>query len=206
MKELLATDDERKAWTLADILLAHDRGWKRDALAALWQRLQIALEKREDRLFSAYFQFLNTLDASRLADQVRARAERLRKSKDFPLAARWLALLRDTPAFDPETRFALAVALLKSHAHALGAVVRRHDPALDLLRELTQSPFPAAERLRKERALAPEDLFYVAFNFAEGRGEERSAARDLLAHLAAKQGRTKVGKAAKNKLKLVGGA
>lgn len=203
MKEFLATDDERKAWTLVDILLFHDRVWKRDTIETLWKQLQTALEKREDRLFSAYFHFLNTLDASWLAEQVRARAERLRKSKDFPLAARWLALLKDTPAFDAETKFALAVATIKSHPHALGAVIRRHDPALDLLRELTQSPFPAAERLRKERALLPEDLFYVAFNFAEGRGEERSAAADLLEHLAAKHGRTKIGKAAKNKLKLL---
>ena len=204
MKEFLATDNERKAWTLADILLVHDRGWKRDAFDALWKQLQSTLEGREDRLFSAYFQFLNTLDATWLAEQVRARAERLRKSKDFPLAARWLGLLKDTPAFDPEIKFALAVATLKSHPHVLGAVIRRHDPALDLLRELTQSPFPAAERLRKERVLSPEDLFYVAFNLAEGRGEERSAAADLLEHLANKHGRTKIGKAAKNKLKLLG--
>ena len=63
-------------------------------------------------------------------------------------------------------------------------MVRRHDPALDLLRELLRSPFPLAERLRKERALTPEELFYIAFNFAEGGGEEKGVARELLEHLA----------------------
>ena len=206
MKEFLECDDERKAWTLADILLAHDRSWKRDALDALWQQLQDAIEERDDRLYSAYFHFLNSLDGETLAQRVRGRADVLRKKKDFATTAKWLGLLKDAPAFDAEAQFALAVAELKSHTHALAATSRRHDPALDRLRSLARSAFPAAEQLRKDRALTPEELFYVAFNFAEGDADEKSIARELLAHLAAKHGRTKVGKAAKNKLRLLGGA
>ncbi|MBI4517185.1 MAG: HEAT repeat domain-containing protein [Deltaproteobacteria bacterium] len=202
IKEFVACDDERKAWTLAGVLLAHDRNWKRDALQELWHKLQSALEEREDRLYSAYFQFLNTLDDAWLAEQIRSRAERARGKKDFAVAARWLMLLKDTPAFDPEAKFALALADLKARPRVLGPV-RRHDLALDLLRELAGTTFPTAERLRKDRALSPDDLFYVAFNLAEGRDEEPAVARELLEHLADKQGRTKVGKAAKNKLKLL---
>ena len=203
MKELLACEDERKAWTLAEILLAHERDWKRDIVDALWKRLQDALEGRDDRLFSAYFHFLSNLDTAALAQRVRERAEALRKKKDFSAVVKWLGLLRDSPAFDAEARFALAIAELKSHHHALSPVVRRHDPALDLLRGLIQSPFPVGERLRKERALEPEELFYVAFNFAEGSSEEKSVAAELLELIADKHGRSKVGKAAKNKAKLV---
>jgi len=203
MKEFLACDDERKAWTLSDILLAHDRDWKRDAVNALWSKLEESLEERDDRLYTAYFQFLNTLDADDAAERVRARADRVRKRKAFGLSAKWLGLLKESPAFDAETKFAFAISELKSHPHAVTGTVRRHDPALDLLRALAQSAFPTAERLRKERALTPEELFYVAFNCAEGRGEERALARELLEHLVAKQGRTKIGKAAKNKLKLL---
>ena len=203
MKEFLACDDERKAWTLADILLVHDRGWKRDTTDALWKRLQDALEKRDDRLHTAYFHYLNALDAEALALHVRERAERLRKSKDFALCGKWLSLIKTSPSFDADAKFALAVAELKSHRHALAPALRRHDPALDLLRELAPSPFPVADQLRKERALTPEELFYVAFNFAEGDREERGIAAELLEHLAAKHGRTKIGKAAKNKLRLL---
>jgi len=203
MKEFLACDDERKAWTLSEILLAHDRDWKRDTVNALWSKLESALEKREDRLYTAYFQFLKALDADEVADHVRTRAERVGKSKAWALSAKWLGLLKDSPAFDAETQFAFAVSELKSHPHALTGTVRRHDPALDLLRALAQSAFPVSERLRKERGLEPDDLFYVAFNLAEGRGEERGLARDLLERLAHNYGRTKVGKAAKNKLKLI---
>ena len=68
----------------------------------------------------------------------------------------------------------------------------------------THSTFPTAERLRKERAFTPEELFYVAFHFAEGDADEKSLAGELLKHLVAKHGRTKTGKAAKNKLRLLG--
>ena len=205
MKELLESDDERRAWTLADILLVHDRSWRRDTTDALWKKLQGALEERDDRLYSAYFHFLNALDGAALVARVRARADVLRKKKDFAATAKWLGLLKDSPAFDAEAKFALAVAELKSHRHALAATIRRHDTALELLRGLAHSTFATAEQLRKERALTPEELFYVAFNFAEGDAEEKATARELLAHLATKHGRTKIGKAAKNKLRLVGG-
>ena len=44
----------------------------------------------------------------------------------------------------------------------------------------------------------------MAFNLAEER-DSRPVARELLEHLGSKYGRTKVGKAARNKLQLVAG-
>lgn len=206
MKELLECDDERKAWTIADILLLHDRGWKKDQLEAVWKRLEHALDRREDRLFAAHFHFLNTIDPAALAERIRGRAGRLRRARKFAECAKTLALIKDSPAFDEEARFAYAVARLKSHGHALAPGSRRHDAALDVLRSLADSAFPLAERLRKERALEPDDLYYVAFSLAEARGEAREAGREILEHLANKFGRARVGKMAKNKLQLLGPA
>ncbi|MGH7789566.1 MAG: HEAT repeat domain-containing protein, partial [Candidatus Binatia bacterium] len=203
MKELLACEDERKAWTIADILLLHERSWKRDTLTALWARLQAALEEREDRLYAALQHVLQALDPTWLHEQIRARADKLRKSKRFADSARWLTLLKDTPVWDDEARYALALSTLKAHKRPATAAARRPDAAIDGFRSLGDSPFPLAERLRRERVLEAEDLYYVAFNLAEGRGESRGVARELLEHLVAKSGRTKVGKAAKNKLGLI---
>lgn len=196
MKELLACDDERKAWTLADILLLHDRTWKRDALTALWQKLQKAVEDREDRLYAALHHVLRSLDADWLHEQIRARADTLRKGKRFALSARWLSLLKDSPAWDDEARYAFGVATLKARG-------RRGDAGVESFRALSTSPFPLAERLRRDRILDPEDLYYIGFQLAEAAGEHRVVARELLEHLAGKYGRTKVGKAAKNKLHLL---
>ena len=203
MKELLACDDERKAWTIADIVLLHDRSWKRDTVSALWDKLQTALERREDRLYAALQHVLLALDPEWLHEQIRARADKLRKGKRFADSARWLTLLKDSPAWDDEARYAFALAALKSHRRTLAAAPRRSDAAVDTLRSLGNSPFSLSDRLRRERVLAPEDLYFVAFKLAEERGEGRSVARELLEHLASKYARTKVGKAAKNKLHLV---
>ena len=61
------------------------------------------------------------------------------------------------------------------------------------------------ERLRKERTFEADDLLYVGFQLAEGGIDERAAAQEVLDHVVTKYGRTKAGKAAKNKLRLLGG-
>jgi hypothetical protein len=203
MKALLACDDERKAWTIADIVLLHERGWKRDTLTALWARLEKALEQREDRLYAALHHVLVALDADWLRTQIAARADKLRKAKRYADSARWLTLIKDTPAWDDEARYAYGLATLKSHRHPLGAAARPRDAALDTFRALAASAFPLADRLRQDRAVEPEDAYYVAFALAEQRGEARAAAGEILEHLADEYGRTKVGKAAKNKLHLL---
>ena len=205
MKEFLACEDERKAWALADILLVHEREWKRSTLEALWENLADALENRNDRLYTAYVHFLQGLAPDFLTNNVRDRAQRLRKTKDFAGVAKWLGLIKDSPALDAEASYLLALAELKSHPHALSGTPRRHDLVLELLRGLAASTFPLAERLRKERVLEAEDLFYVGFSLAEGDSEEKAVARELLQHLAGKYARSKVGKAAKNKLGLLSG-
>lgn len=203
MKEFLACDDERRAWALEEVLLAHDPAWKRAALDTLADKLESAIEKRDDRLFAPYFHFLQGIDAEALAARVRARAEQLRKAKRFALSARWLGLLKDGPAWDAEARFAFAVATLKAHPVFLSSITPRQQAALALLRGLADGAFPLAERLRRERALTPDEHYFIAFHLAEGRGDERETARAVLEHLVARHGRTKVGKAARNKLKLI---
>jgi HEAT repeat protein len=203
MKEFLACDDERRAWTIEEVLLAHGASWKRTVVDALSAKLEAAVEKRDDRLYAPYFHLLQTLDAGVLAERVRARAERQHKLKHFALAARWLGLLKDSAAWDAEAQFAFAIATLKAHPVFLSSITPRQQAALGLLGGLAGEGFPLAERIRRERALTPDDIYFIAFHLAEERGEKREAARQLLEHLTAKHGRTKVGKAARNKLKLV---
>jgi len=65
------------------------------------------------------------------------------------------------------------------------------------------SVFPLLETLKKEKSLAPEELFALGFGLCERSGEERGLGKDLLEHIAARFPRNKVGKSAKNKLKLL---
>jgi hypothetical protein len=203
-KEFLACDNASKAWAIAEILPTYEGKWRRDMLDDVWKRLQNALEE-EDRIHGAYLHFLKQVDAEYAYGQFAARGAQLKKSKKYREAIRFLTPLREFPSFAAEDKFALAIAQLKLHPHDMTSVTARHDPALDLLADLHRSSaFPVLDALKKEKTLEPEDLFYVGFRFAEGGIEARSLGEDILEFVADRHGRTKVGKSAKNKLKLLG--
>jgi hypothetical protein len=75
---------------------------------------------------------------------------------------------------------------------------------VELLADLYRSSaYPLLEALRKEKSLDPHEVFSLGFNFAERSGGERSLGKDLLEHIANKFPRNKIGKSAKNKLRLL---
>ena len=124
-------------------------------------------------------------------------------AKKYKEAAGFLIPLKDFPAFKPANKFQLALAQLKLHAHTV-ATNRQH-PALELLSDLYRgSAYPVFETLRKDKNLAPEDLFALGFSLVERSGQEHGLGVDLLNHVAEKFPRNKIGKNAKNKLKLAG--
>ena len=115
----------------------------------------------------------------------------------------FLTPLKDFADIEPENKFHLALAQLKLHSHTLAS--NRHHPAVELFADLYRnSAYPLVDALRKEKSLAPEEVFSLGFSFAERPGDERSLGRDLLAYIAGKFPRNKVGKSAKNKLRLMG--
>jgi len=114
----------------------------------------------------------------------------------------FLTPLKEFAEIEPENKFHLAVAQLKLHSHTLAS--HRHHPAVELLADLYRnSAYPLFEALRKEKSLDPEEVFSLGFNFVERPGDERSLGKDLLEHIASKFPRNKIGKSAKNKLKLL---
>ncbi|MBM4257689.1 MAG: hypothetical protein FJ147_17580 [Deltaproteobacteria bacterium] len=203
-KEFLTCDNASKAWTIAEILPTYEGKWRRDTIDDVWKRLQDALEE-EDRIHGAYLHFLKQVDAEYAYSQFATRGAQLKKSKKYREAIRFLTPLREFPTFASEEKFVLAIAQLKLHPQDVTSVTARHDPALDLLADLHRSSaFPVLDTLKKEKGLDPEDLFYIGFRFAEGGSEVRSLGEDILEFVADRHGRTKVGKSAKNKLKLLG--
>ena len=81
----------------------------------------------------------------------------------------------------------------------------KNHPAVELLTDLYRnSAYPVFDTLRKDKSLAPDDLFALGFSLIERGGQERGLGVDLLEHVAEKFPRNKIGKNAKNKLKLAG--
>jgi hypothetical protein len=200
IKELLTCTDASKAWSIAELLPSFEGKWRQDTLQSLWKRLQAAVES-EDRIQKAFLHVLKQADGNYAYEQLASQGARLVKAKRYKEAVAFLTPLKEFPDFSSENKFHLALAQLKLHSHAVAS--RRNHPAVELLTDLCRSPYPLFEALKKEKSLAPEDLFSLGFTLVERSGEERSLGRDLLEHLASAFPRNKVGKSAKNKLKLV---
>jgi HEAT repeat protein len=201
IKELLACQDASKAWSMAELLPSFEGKWRQDTLQSLWKRLQTAVES-EDRIQNALLHVLKQADGNYAYEQLAAQGARLVKAKKYKEAVAFLIPLKEFSEFKSENKFQLALAQLKLHSHTVAS--HRQHPAVELFSDLYRnSAYPLFEALRKEKSLAPEDLFSLGFRLVERSGDERSLGRDLLEHLASQFPRNKVGKNAKNKLKLV---
>jgi HEAT repeat protein len=201
IKELVTCDDASKAWSIAELLPSFEGKWRQDTLELLWKRLQAALIA-EERIQTAFLHVLKQADANYTRDQLAAQGARLVKAKKYKEAVAFLTPLKDFAEIEPENKFHLAVAQLKLHSHTVAS--HRHHPAVELLADLYRnSAYPLFEALRKERSLEPEEVFSLGFSFVERPGDERTLGKDLLEHIASKFPRNKIGKSAKNKLKLL---
>ena len=202
LKDLAACQDPSKAWSIAELLPSFEGKWRQDTLDGLWKRLQQAIAG-EERIQTAFLHVLKSADVALVYDRLAEQGVKLLKTKKYKEALGFLTPLKDFSEFKAEHRYALALAQLKLHAHTL-ATNRQH-PAVELLTGLYRgSAYPVFETLRKEKSLAPEDLFSLGFSLVERAGQERGLGIDLLEHVAEKFPRNKIGKNAKNKLKLIG--
>jgi len=184
------------------LLPSFEGKWRQDTLEALWKRLQAAITA-EDRIQRALLNVLKQADEDYSYEQLAAQGVRSLKAKKYKEAAAFLGPLKEFAALRPENRFHLAIAQLKLHGHTVAS--HRQHPAVELIAELYRNPsYALLEALKKEKSLVPEDLFALGFSLVERPGEERALGRELLEHMAGKFPRNKVGKSAKNKLKLLG--
>jgi HEAT repeat protein len=203
IKEFLTCDNPSKAWSIAELLPSYEGKWRRDALDALWRRLRAAVAA-EDRIQASFMHVLKSAAAGFVYGQLAAHGASRIKAKKYKEALVFLSLLKDFSEFKPEQKFHLALAQFKANSHKVAPASYRQDPAVDLLGDLYRtSAFPLLETLKKEKNLTPEDFYYLGFRLVERPGEERSLGKDLLQYLAARSPRTKLGKIARNKLKLL---
>ena len=201
IKELMACEDASKAWSIAELLPSFEGRWRHDTLEALWKRLQSAIEA-EDRMQTALLNVLKRADQNYAHTQLASHGARLVKAKKYKLAISFLMPLKDFSEFDADSKFPLALAQLKLHSHTVTS--HRQHPAVELLADLYRNTaFPLFETLKKEKSVAPEELFALGFSLVERSGDERNLGKNLLEHVAAKFPRNKIGKSAKNKLKLL---
>ncbi len=197
VRALLASNDPDRAWLLRNVLRPSAR---KVPAAARKQLLEAALSLMADgaRSWEALLAAARDADAQAVTEALRAAAQKLRKTHpDKALTA--LRVLCRSEACSDDDRYLLAAAELSRDALDTRASAREADEALRLLAALVERGVDVGARLRKDRSLDLERLYYVGFHFTE-RGEALGA--ELLQAVAERGGRAKIAKMARSKLAL----
>lgn len=132
------------------------------------------------------------------------KAQKARK-RDPARSAALFQLLARSPLASAEDRYAYALMQLERSPMDPHPRARLRDPAIAEVERLTDTTFPLAKTLSKEKSVSDEGRYYLGFHFVEStHAEGKAFGTALLEALVDKAGRTKLGKAAKNKLSLLG--
>lgn len=111
-------------------------------------------------------------------------------------------LLGRSAVATPEDRFSIVVQQLGHSSLDPHPRARQRDPSLAELERLHGEGFKVAEAVRKDKKLSDEARYYVGVHFAEKpQFELKNVGAEILEAMA--QGKTKLAKAAKNKMKLL---
>ena len=138
------------------------------------------------------------------------RARRLRKAgKPGEAFAQLKPLLRSRADLDAaihaDDRYLLAVLGLKAAGPAILRAAHADDPVLTQFGRLAKAGFPVARNLTREKDVEDEELYGLGFRLLESHDEnDKSLGAELLQGILDERPRSKLGKSARNKLKLTG--
>jgi HEAT repeat protein/predicted HTH domain antitoxin len=196
--------DEERCRLLASILSHHASRINRDKARELGRQMFEYLKDNDGR-YQTYRAVLLAVEPQALRDAVNARLGQARKRGDWPMVRDCLRLLADSEFFTPEVRYQLAIAKLKTSRKEFDRASRLEDYALTLIAEmLAEEGKPFVRKFLAEEALELEDYYYVGFHFAERLNEERRFGADVLRHVLKQSKRSKLGRQAKEKLRVEG--
>ncbi|HXU64053.1 MAG TPA: hypothetical protein VN962_20280 [Polyangia bacterium] len=131
------------------------------------------------------------IDRAATADALRAAAQKAHKARRAEQALGLLRAVGRSPDATAEDGYALAVAELRGG---------RRDEALAICAQLVAGGFDLAAAIRRDRLLAPEQRYQIGFALVERR---QAGGEEILSDLAA-DGRSKVARMARAKLKSAG--
>ena len=196
-RALLETDDADRAWLLRSVLKPSARkvsaATRKEMLEAGIKRLAAG-----DRNWEALLAIARDADPVAAAEAMRDVAHKLRKANPEKALTVLRVLCRSEGCSD-EDRYALASAELARGAQDTRPAARAGDESLRLLGSLLGRGVDVGAKLRKDKSLELDHLYYVGFHFSE---EGHPLGEELLRIVADEGGRAKIGKMARSKLAL----
>ena len=217
-RALLATKDEQAARRYAGVIRSHRGNVSNQAITELAERVREYMDLHGKGKATADQIVLERVLAELIADVAPTihvellfeRAKRLRKQgKSVEAFGSLKPLLRsradiDT-AIDDEHRFFLALLSLEAAGEGLIRTTRTDDPVFEQFSRLAAKGYPVAKQLAREKDVSDEALYGLGFRLLEsGDGSNEELGAELLQGIIDERPRSKLAKAAKNKLKLTG--
>ncbi|MFT3839397.1 MAG: HEAT repeat domain-containing protein [Myxococcaceae bacterium] len=200
VEALADAEEENGATVLAEVLATTGTVTKKDV-----KRLIDAADKQLGKSFAVakrQLEPVRSADPEAWGELLRDKAKALLK-KDPARAEAIGQLLGRSSVATSDDRFILAAQQLLRGSLDPHPKARQRDPALTELEKLQAEGFALSQALQKDKKLSDEARYYVGVHFAEKPTFElKNLGAEVLEALAAK-GKTKLAKAAKNKLKLL---
>nr|HEX4314192.1 HEAT repeat domain-containing protein [Kofleriaceae bacterium] len=217
-RALLASTNEQVARRFAGVLRSHRGNVSNQAIDELVERVREYIDAHFKGKATADQIVLERIVAELVADLAPAkhvellfeRAKRLRKQgKSVEAFGSLKPLLRShadlDAAIDNDQRYLLALLALEAAGEGLIRTMTGNDPVFDQFSRLAASGFPVAKQLARENELPDEALYALGFRLIEsGDGSNEELGAELLQGIIDERPRSKLAKAAKNKLKLTG--
>jgi HEAT repeat protein len=217
-RALLATSDEQIARRYTGVLRAHRGHISNQAIDELVERVRELMERHLKGKASADQLVLERVLAELIADIAPAkhvellfeRAKRLRKAgKPVEAFGSLKPLLRSRAdldaAIDDDQRFFLAQLSLEAAGEGMLRSMSADDPVFAQFARLAAKGYPVAKHLAKNGDISDEQLYALGFRLIEsGDGSNEELGAELLQGIIDERPRSKLAKAAKNKLKLTG--
>lgn len=201
---LLAAESADQTWELARTQAPFARGYPPAWRDTVFERA-CAYHEAADRRADALLFLLREADATDLRDRLEQRALYWRKKEEYLTALLYLRLLTRDPASGFAIRLEQACCGLKASSRELAHESRTADPCLGQFANLIQQDDEALlQQLQKMKWLETEELYYLGFHFAEQEGRAKKFAGQLLHLVVKKSAKSKLGQAAKSKLRGAG--
>ncbi len=218
VKVLLDAKDEQIARRYAGVIRSHRGNVSNAAIEQLVERLRELSEQSTKGKSGADAILLERVLGELIADVAPAkhvemlfeRAKRLRKAgKTVEAFGSLKPLLRSRAdldaAIDDDQRFFLAMLSLEAAGEGIVRSTHSDDPIFAQFAVLAAKGYPVAKNLAKASDVTDEALYGLGFRLIESRdGSNEELGADLLQGIIDERPRSKLAKAAKNKLKLTG--
>lgn len=217
-RALLATTDEQVARRYAGVLRAHRGHVSNQAIEELVDRVRELMDKHIKGKATADQLVLERVLAELTADIAPAkhvellfeRAKRLRKAgKPVEAFGSLKPLLRSRAdldaAMDDDQRFFLAQLALEAAGEGVLRALSADDPVFQQFSRLAAKGYPVAKKLARSGDVTDEQIYGLGFRLIEsGDASNEELGAELLQGIIEERPRSKLAKAARNKLRLTG--